>query len=292
MIGALLALLLAPFAGAALDFALRRRGLQGVWTALLALAAALGLALYLLVRVGDGPPLLLTAAWVPMLDLGLSVRGDRLGVAAAVACLLLALACVWRLRAGARPERAALVLGCTGIAQALMLSVSLPLLAGGAAVAAIVAFALDGQPTPQAFDRAQWVLLVRIAGALALLAAALLLTDLTGSGVLETIAAAAPAAQPLFGLATALLWLGVLSFAGAWPFSRWLWRGQRGAALADPILAAVGVALALRFAPLLPESIPRLAIAPALLAAPLLVTAVGRVLDGARPLAPTGPRRA
>jgi formate hydrogenlyase subunit 3/multisubunit Na+/H+ antiporter MnhD subunit len=292
---ALLLLLLAPFAGAALVLIVPARGV-GAAMGLLALAAAL--ALGLLLRVEADAPVLVAAAWVPTLDLGLSLRGDQPGLAAGAVCLLLGLMVVWRLRARSRPQRpppgrAALVLVCAGIAQALVLAASLPLLAGGAALGAVAAFgADDGSPAP-AFDRAGWVLLVRIAGALALLAAAVLFADATGSAEVDAVLAVAPAlrGQPLVALATALLWLGVLSLAGAWPFSRWLWSGGSVTARADALLAAAGVALALRLAPLLPGSMPRIAIVPALLAAPLLAAALGRVLGGIPPSVPARDRR-
>jgi len=273
---ALALLLLAPFGGAAL-VALARvvtgRDPARAAAGLLLLDAAL--AAGLLRAVGDGPPAALAFDWVPALGLGASFVGDRIGLCAAFALGLVSAASLWRRREDPPAPPAAAALALAGLAQAIVLGAELPLLAGLAALASAVAFALEPRPAGGP-DEAGWVLVVRTGGALAVLAAALLVADVLGGAALPRLAAARPDERdwPLLRAAFALLAIGVALLPGAWPWSRWL-GAPRAASPAGPLLALAGATLLLRCAPLVPAPVAWASLALPF-AAPLVTAALGR----------------
>jgi formate hydrogenlyase subunit 3/multisubunit Na+/H+ antiporter MnhD subunit len=224
---------------------------------------------------------------VPRLDLAIAFRADRIALGAVLAIALLAGAGAVRTAAQLtappeRRERLAALFFIAGLSQALVLASNLSAIAALAALDALVLLRLESGSEP-ADDRARLALLLRLAGAWALLAAALLVRDATGGDALERLSAQATLvkSQPLFPLLAALLWFGALSRASAWPWGAWLAKPRErapGVAYAEPVLALTGLVLALRFAPLTVAWLPPLAVAAALGLAPLAVAVLARAL--------------
>jgi NADH:ubiquinone oxidoreductase subunit 5 (subunit L)/multisubunit Na+/H+ antiporter MnhA subunit len=284
MSAALALLLLAPFAGAlAAALSARPRRFTPLAAALAAVAVAATLAFWLLAQDAEAA---LALPWVPALGLALSFRADRIALGAVLAIALVAGAgaahTAPRLDAGReRSAQLATLLCIAGLSQALVLASSLAPVAALAALDALALLPLEAGREP-ANHGTRTGLLLRLAGAWALLAAALLVRDAIGADSLAALAEQAPLvrSQPLFPLLAALLWIGVLSRFAAWPWSAWLARGSRrpGAGYGEALLAITGAALALRFAPLTAAWLPPFAVAVALGIATLAIAVAARAL--------------
>ena len=281
MSATLLVLALLPLAGAAVPLALRGRFAFPLAAALLGIVAALDA--WLLVATPPGSAILVSRPWAPALDLTLALRFDHLSGATALLIVLIAVGELWRMRSAAAPAPSS-ARGCgllvllAGLAQACALAENALLLVAFSEMAAIAAFALAAD-AKELDAGARAALYVRSAGALALLAAVLLLADSTGSLEFGRVlgAGASLREQPLSRLLVALVLASAWSCAGGWPWVRRRWIGSAGFAFAA--LLATGVHLVARLWPLVGGVLPVAAIGAGFVAVPFGVAALERALE-------------
>lgn len=283
MSAALLVLALLPLAGAALPLALRGRFAFPLAAALLGTVVALDA--WLLGATPSGSAILVSRPWAPALDLTLALRFDRLSGATALLIVLIAVGELWRMRSATAPARLSaggcgLLVLLAGLAQACALAENALLLVAFSAMAAIAAFARAAE-AKELDAGARAALYVRSAGALALLAAVLLLADSTGSlefgRVLGAGAGASLREQPLPRLLVALVLAAAWSRAGGWPWLRRRWSGSAGFAFA--VLLVTGVYFVARLWSLVGGALPLAAIGAGFVAVPFGVAALERALE-------------
>ncbi len=281
MSAALLVLALLPLAGAALPLALRGRFAFPLAAALLGTVVALDA--WLLGATPSGSAILVSRPWAPALDLTLALRFDRLSGATALLIVLIAVGELWRMRSATAPARLSaggcgLLVLLAGLAQACALAENALLLVAFSAMAAIAAFARAAE-AKELDAGARAALYVRSAGALALLAAVLLLADSTGSLEFGRVLGAGGSLreQPLPRLLVALVLAAAWSRAGGWPWLRRRWSGSAGFAFA--VLLVTGVYFVARLWSLVGGALPLAAIGAGFVAVPFGVAALERALE-------------
>jgi len=275
---------LVPLLGATLVPVVARRGSAGALrVAALALALA---AAPVLAELAGGAGASGRLAWVPALGLELSLRADRLGELAAALVLVLGLGALWQgSRASARPNAGAIarLLLVTASVELAVLADNLPLLAAACALATLIARLNDEVLTEGAWSGAALRFVVSMTGALALLAATLLIADATGSSSLQVALAAAPAlrTQPLAPLIGWLLAAAAWLQPATWPCGEWL-RARSSPATESPtgpLAFVLGAYLAIRLLPLLVAGVANAAVVAGFLVVPLVAAGLARALQ-------------
>ncbi len=275
---------LVPLAGAALAALATRLRLAPVRRfALLVLALASVLALIGLARGAEATSRL---PWVPALGLEWSLRGDRLGDVAALLILVLGALALWQ---GSSPHGRqtssgiARLLFIVAFAELAVLADNLLLVAAACACTALAAFCNDEVTPAGAWSGATLRFVVSGAGTLALLAAALLLADATGSASIGDALASAPslAEPPLGGLLGWLLAVGAWTQSATWPCGEWLrTRGPTdGESATGALVFVLGACLAIRLLPLISVGVARPGVIAGFVVAPFVCAWLARALQ-------------
>jgi NADH:ubiquinone oxidoreductase subunit 5 (subunit L)/multisubunit Na+/H+ antiporter MnhA subunit len=281
---ALAALLLLPFAGASGTRVVAGGTARRILASLTLGVQAL-LALTLLVGATPTTGALLQMPWVRPLGLELAFRADPIALSFALAVLMASAWLLWtepgRGDGGPQGQRRTVSVLCVaGCVQAMVLADNLLLLAASAFLASAATFTLERTDPAHDGDGAAFDLIAATAGALALLAAALLVADAAGNTSLGALPAALAAsrATPLGSLTLALLAFGASTRAARWPWAPAADRSGAATGRGGAVALLGGTYLALRLLPLLDSNLLRVALLAGLPAMALLLAGLARAI--------------
>jgi multicomponent K+:H+ antiporter subunit A len=228
----LLLLLLLPFAGCVIAALLptNARNLESAWSALVALAVAVPLALFY-PEMRDGAVRIERLAWLPSLGIDLVLRLDGFAWMFAMLVAGMGLLVIVYARYYMSPEDPAarfyaLLLGFMGAMLGVVLSGNLVQLVVFWELTSVFSFLLIGYWTHRKDARrgARMAFTVTATGGLALLAGVLLIGHIVGSLELDAVLAAGDTIRghALYPVALVLVLLGALTKSAQFPFHFWL----------------------------------------------------------------------